>query len=202
MEYDLEPVPGLPGQLPKGEEILWQGSPDWTGLAERAFHVRGIAVYFGILLVLAIWNGSSLGILFTLVGGSAGVGLLYGLAWLSARSTIYTITNKRVVMRYGIALPKAINLPFSQIGGAAITRDRKGRADIPLMLIGKHRLGYLQFWPHARAWKLAKPEPMLRSLVDGDDVAKLLTDQLMAVQTSEAQSGNIQTSAATGALLA
>jgi hypothetical protein len=182
MEYDSEPIPGLPGVLPKGESILWQGSPDWVGLAERAFHVRGISVYFGLLLLLAIWNGSTMGVLFTIVGGAAGVGLLFGLAWLSARSTIYTITNRRVVMRYGIALPKAINLPFSQIGGAAITRDRKGRADIPLQLTGKHRLGYLQFWPHARAWKLAQPEPMLRSLVDGEDVAKLLFDRLIAAQ--------------------
>jgi hypothetical protein len=189
MEYDLEPIPGLPGLLPKGETILWQGSPDWMGLAERAFHVRGVAIYFLILLGLAIWNGSMLGAGMTVVGAAAGLGLLFGLAYLSARSTIYTITNRRVVMRYGIALPKAINLPFSQIGGAAITRDRKGRADIPLTLIGKHRLGYLQFWPHARAWKLAHPEPMLRSLVDGDDVAKLLADRLMAVQSQPAPKG-------------
>ncbi|MFT6571624.1 MAG: hypothetical protein ACJAWY_003349, partial [Sphingomonas echinoides] len=26
-EHDYEPIPGLPGLLPKDERILWQGAP-------------------------------------------------------------------------------------------------------------------------------------------------------------------------------
>ncbi len=183
-EYDHEPVPGLPGPLPAGEEILWQGSPDAIGLAQRAFHVRGFGVYFAILLILAMTNGTLVGIALTVAGTMAGMAILFGLAWLSARTTIYTITNKRVVMRFGMALPAAINLPFAAIGGANVAYDRQGRGDIPLTLTGKHRLGYLQFWPHARAWKLARPEPMLRSIRDAQSVVAILSQELARAHAS------------------
>ena len=49
-EHDFEPERGLPEPLPPGETVLWQGSPDWLLLARRAFHVRKVAVYFGLLL--------------------------------------------------------------------------------------------------------------------------------------------------------
>ncbi len=183
-EYDHEPIPGLPGTLPAGEEILWRGSPDWFGLAQRAFHVRGFAVYFAMLLVVSLINGTLIGIGLTITGAMLGLGILFGLAWLSARTTIYTITNKRVVMRFGMALPAAINLPFSAIGGANVAYDSKGRGDIPLSLTGKHRLGYLQFWPHARAWKLARPEPMLRSIKDATTVVAILSVELAKTHAS------------------
>ena len=183
-EYDHEPIPGLPGPLPAGEEILWQGSPDWMGLAQRAFHVRGFGVYFAILMIVAVFNGTLIGIGLTLAGTLGGMGILFGLAWLCARTTIYTITNRRVVMRFGMALPAAINLPFVTIGGANVAYDSKGRGDIPLMLTGKHRLGYLQFWPHARAWKLARPEPMLRSIKQAKSVVAILSAELARVHAS------------------
>ena len=173
-EYDHEPIPGLPGRLPEGEELLWQGSPDWVGLAQRAFHIRGMALYFAALMVWAVYNGTLVGIALTVAGTVLGLALIAGIAWFSARSTIYSITNRRVVLRYGVALQKCINLPFAQIGAAGIAKDTAGRGDIPLQLTGAHRLGYLQFWPHVRPWKLAKPEPMLRSLKDADAVVELL----------------------------
>ena len=37
-----------------------------------------------------------------------GASILY--AWLVARSTMYTITSRRVVMRFGIAVPVSFNL--------------------------------------------------------------------------------------------
>ena len=30
-EYDDEPIRGLPGELPQGETLLWQGSPEQAG---------------------------------------------------------------------------------------------------------------------------------------------------------------------------
>jgi Bacterial PH domain len=177
-EYDHEPIPGLPEDLPQGENILWQGSPDWRGMARGAFHIRGVAFYFAALLVWALVSGSWLGIGLTIAGSTAGLGLIVALAWLSARTTIYTITNKRVVFRFGMALQKCVNVPLTAIGGAGLSLDGAGRGDIPLQLSGAHRLGYLQFWPHARAWKLAKPEPMLRAVPDAAQVAELLGQAL------------------------
>lgn len=178
IEYDHEPVPGLPEQLPEGEHIIWQGSPDWRGMAKGPFHIRGVSIYFAILAGMAGASGSLLGLGLTVAGGTAGVALLALLGWLSARTTIYTITNKRVVMRFGMALQKCINLPLSSIGSAGLSLDRAGRGNIPLRLCGAHRLGYLQFWPHARPWRVAEPEPMLRAVPEGAKVADILAQAL------------------------
>ena len=51
-EHEFEASHGLPAALPKGERILWQGSPDVKSLTRHAFHVPKLAAYFGLLLVL------------------------------------------------------------------------------------------------------------------------------------------------------
>ena len=51
-EHELEAAPGLPEPLPAGERVLWQGKPDWKRLANEAFHVRQVAVYFALMLAL------------------------------------------------------------------------------------------------------------------------------------------------------
>jgi hypothetical protein len=179
-EYDLEPIRGLPGTLPEGEHILWQGAPSWKRLARDAFKTRWIASYFAGLLLWAAIDGNASGFAMTLAVGAAGLALLHLLAWLAARATVYTITNRRVVFRFGIALPKCVNLPMSAIAGAGLKRNADGTGDIPLALSGAHRLGYVQFWPHARPWKVAAPEPMMRALPDVAHVAALLSEALVA----------------------
>ena len=56
-EHEWEAAPGLPEPLPPGEKILWQGAPHWYALAVHAFHVRKLAIYFGLMLV---WQAISL----------------------------------------------------------------------------------------------------------------------------------------------
>lgn len=179
-EYDLEPIRGLPGNLPEGEHILWQGAPSWRRLARDAFKTRWIAAYFAALLLWAAIDGNASGFAMTLAVGAAGLTLLHMLAWLAARATVYTITNRRVVFRFGIALPKCVNLPMTAISGAGLKCNADGTGDIPLALSGANRLGYVQFWPHARPWKVAAPEPMLRALPDVARVAALLSEALVA----------------------
>ncbi len=55
-EHAGEPIRGLPGHLPAGEHILWQGSPDWRTLSRSALKAHWVAVYFG---GLAVWNVAS-----------------------------------------------------------------------------------------------------------------------------------------------
>jgi Bacterial PH domain len=179
-EYEIEPIRGLPGDLPEGEHILWQGTPSWRRLARDAFKTRWVAGYFAALLLWAAVDGNASGFAMTLLVGAAGVALLHVLAWLAARATVYTITNRRVVFRFGIALPKCVNLPMSAIAGAGLKRNADGTGDIPLALSGAHRLGYVQFWPHARPWKVTAPEPMMRALPDVASVAALLSNALLA----------------------
>ena len=173
-EYDNEPIPGLPGFLPKGEEILWQGSPDWKRLALSALHVRMVAVYFALLAAFGAVQGSWSGALITLGVGLLCVTILAMIAWGTARTTVYTLTNRRIVMRIGIALPKCINLPLSVIGSADLALHGDGTGDIPLSLNAPQRLGYIQLWPSARAWELATPQPMLRAIPDAQNVATMI----------------------------
>ena len=51
----------------------------------------------------------------------AAVALMFVVAWLTARATVYTITNRRVVMRIGVVLEVTFNLPVPRhrVGGAA-----------------------------------------------------------------------------------
>lgn len=182
-----EPIPGLPEELPEGERLLWQGSPDWKALALHVFHVRAVAIYFAVLLVWksteAVVSGAGAGeavAAATLVAlfGSAALGLLVLFARLIARSTIYSITSARVVIRAGVALPKAINIPFSKIGSAALALRKSGNGDIPLELTGPDRIAYLHLWPHARPWRLGRAQPMLRGLPDAAVVAERLAGAL------------------------
>jgi len=50
MEYEGEPVEGLPEQLPDGESMVWQGRPTVAAMAKRVFFVPHLAVYFGLLI--------------------------------------------------------------------------------------------------------------------------------------------------------
>ena len=183
-EHDYEPVLGLPEPLPAGERMLWQGAPDARSLARRVFHVRKVAVYFGVVGALqvagALADGEglreALGGLTLLVSVAAlAIGLLVLLAQLSARTTLYTITDRRVVMRVGIVLTMTFNLPFSRIASAGLRQHGDGTGDLPLEL-GEASIGYAHLWPHARPWRLGRPEPMLRCVPDAQRVGRLLAD--------------------------
>lgn len=184
-EHEYEPVHGLPEQLPAGEQLLWQGSPDWKRLAQRAFHVRKLVVYFAALMVLrlAVLLGGTptagevaLSMVWMAVLAVTALGLLTLLAWLSARATVYSITNRRIVMRIGIVLTLTFNIPFKRITGAGLHLEADGTGDLPLALTGEDRIAWLHLWPHARPWRLAHPEPMLRSVPRAAEVARLLTE--------------------------
>lgn len=186
-EYEFEPVRGLPERLPAGERLLWQGSPSWRALAIRAFHVRKVGIYFAILLawrLLVGWRDGEalreavLGAAWLVPLALAAIGFLCALAWLTARAAVYTITDRRVVMRVGVVLEIAFNLPLASIEGASVQVHRDGTADIPLELGAGDRIAYAHLWPHARPFRVRKPEPMLRCVPDGERVASVLAGAL------------------------
>lgn len=185
-EHDDEPIPGLPGLLPPGETILWQGSPEWRALARTAFHTRVIAGYFALLTLLALVNvvtngGAMTGVGITALLGVVGVALLHLLAWGSARTTVYTLTNRRIVLRIGMAVPKCINLPLGSIASVDLAERADGTGDLPLALNGAPKLGYVALWPHARPLRIGRPVPMLRSVAGASTVAALIARTCLAV---------------------
>jgi len=192
-DFDFEPVRGLPQMLPQGERMLWQGAPRWQDLAVHAFHVRKVIWYFAGLTLLAgalrLAEGESLAyaarpFLWLMPMGLVAAALLSGLAYLSARTSVYTITTKRVVMRIGMALPVTLNLPFNQIDGASLRVFANGSGDIPMKVTKKERIAYLLLWPHARPFNFAHPQPSLRCVARADDVANLLASALAGTATA------------------
>ncbi len=194
-EHEFEAAYGLPEALPAGEKLLWQGTPDWRTLARDAMHVRLLAVYFAAMLswraaVALLDGGGWLGALasiqllvpLTLIA----LALLCGLAWLVSRTTAYTITNKRVVMRVGIVLTVTFNIPFTHIQSAGLRPRGAGIGDIVLSLAGNDQIAYVHLWPHARPWHVKRTEPMLRALPNAQAVAQLLA-QALATSAGQAR---------------
>ena len=194
-EHEWEAAPGLPSALPPGEHVVWQGAPDWRSLAWHAFHVRKLAVYFALMLTVQAIN------LTAPAGGvdwkplmvaaslyATALLLLLGTAWMSARSTLYTLTNKRVVMRIGIVLTLTFNLPYKRIAGASLKPHAQGIGDLALALNPEDRIGWAHLWPHQRAWHVSQPQPTLRCIAQSQAVG----EQLLALWRAERQGEDLQ----------
>jgi len=188
-DLQIEPVRGLPERPPEGERILWQGRPDWRALARRWLRVRWVIAWFALL---AVWRGGAmaadgattteiLAVSVWFVGlCAAAVGVLSILAWVTATNTVYTVTTRRVAMRIGVALTVTLNLPYRWIASADLRQHPSGTGDIPLALSGEDKISWAVLWPHARPWRLSKPEPMLRCVPEAGRVATILADALRA----------------------
>lgn len=181
-EYEFEPIRGLPGNLPAGEHILWQGSPNAWAFARSALATRWIAGYFAALVVWAMVRGTLMGVLLTAGLGAVAVALALVFAVSVARTTVYTITNRRVVLRIGVALSKCINLPLSQLAAADLRAQGQGFGDISLALTTRSNLGYAMLWPHARPLQFGSPQPMLRAIPAAAEVAGVLARATAAVK--------------------
>jgi hypothetical protein len=188
-EHDGEPAPGLPERLPEGEKVLWQGAPRWQSLARRPFHLRAIALYFA---ALAVWGGASaaadgagagtvaLDALRVALVASLPLTTLLAVSVLAARTTLYTVTDRRLVLRVGVALPMAVNIPLGAVRSAGLRRRSDGTGDISLSLLPSRRVSFVALWPHVRPWRFSKPEPLLRGLPDADVAARALAAALAA----------------------
>jgi hypothetical protein len=198
-EHEHEAQHGLPEPLPAGEQLLWQGSPSWRLLARHAFHLRKLGLYFVALLAWAAavpfagrWfelasadtSGPAARALPLLVWyallAALALGLVAWIAHMAAQAAVYTLTDKRVVMRIGIVLTVSFNLPLKRIEAAEVRPLADGHGDIALLLEPQTRIGWLQLWPHARPWQLRRTQPMLRCVPDAERVAELLRSAWLA----------------------
>lgn len=181
-DHAPEYMPGIPAPLPEGERLLWQGSPRWQSLAVRALHVRKVALYFALLATWRIGDGLSAGqalpealVAGSLVAVPAGlaIGLLVLIAWQMGRTTIYTVTSERLMLRFGIALPMTANIPFTLVHSADLKVWGDGSGDIPVTVKAGSGVSGLLFWPHVRPWSFGNARPMLRGIPDAERVADL-----------------------------
>ena len=179
---------GLPAALPDGERILWQGAPSPASFVRQIIPTPLLVTYVAGLLAWCIATGVSTGQLADAVhnclvfGGLSAVALalMAGIAWLQARGTTYTITTARVVIDFGIAFEKAVNLPFSVVDAAALAEHGDGTGEIALKLTPGNSVPRLMLWPHLRPWHFGKAQPALRAITQASAVAQILGRALAA----------------------
>ncbi len=197
-EHEFEATHGLPEALPPGETLLWQGSPDAKLLAVQVLHIRKVALYFALLLVWRLASdlhdgaglgAALLGCLGMLAPITLGLGLIAGFAWLLARTSVYTLTSARVVMRIGVVLSITFNLPLKRIAAASL-RQRRRSGEIALALAGDDRIAYPHLWPHARPWHLRQPQPTLRGL-PAEQAQAVAAQLAQALRAAHAQAAAI-----------
>ncbi len=183
-DFAVEPVRGLPERPPSGELILWQGRPDAFALAQDALNLIWVGGYFALLAFWRVGVSSAdmpfaealpLAIPF-LISGLIAMAVLYGIALILARTTVYTITTARVAMRIGAALTVTLNLPFAKIASADLSTRRDGTGTIAFSTAGGVRLSYLVLWPHVRPWQIRMPLPSFRAIPDAANVARIFAD--------------------------
>jgi hypothetical protein len=192
-DFAFEPTRGLPAVLPKGETLLWQGAPNWKALAIGAYHVRKVAVYFLILLAWRVLSGVNeghsaaaiaTGCLWLLGLGSVALTLLSVLAYWSARVTVYSITNRRVLLRHGIAVQMTMNVPFDLLDSAGVIPRALGTGDLSMGVRKDQRVGYVVTWPHVRPGYFARPQPSFRALADAPQAGAVLQAAMLAYAAS------------------
>ena len=171
-------------KLMSGERVLWEGRPNWRAVARDVLHVRFVAGYFALMLIWefasdrsdgwgpldTLWRGTGLFVT-SLVALS--VGVLY--AWAIARTTRYTLTTERCILRYGVALTATLSVPLRRVALVGVHARADGRGDILLTPKPGRRLRYLNLWPHARPWRWSRAEPMLRGVPDVLSVAAAIS---------------------------
>jgi hypothetical protein len=195
-EHEFEPQFGLPERLPPSERLLWQGQPLPGIVARRVFHLPLVCAYFAVMLAWRVGAQLQDGVaLLAALSGSwvlallaaVAIGILAGLARLMASTTVYTLTDQRVVMRIGIVLTVTYNLPLKHLDAAHLLPLSGSQGEIALQLRGDTRIAYLHLWPHARPWLFARPQPMLRGLADAQAVSRLLSEAWAAVNAQAAR---------------
>ena len=194
-DYAFEPLPGVPAPLPDGERMLWRGRPAPLRLAVRAMHLRFVIGYFALLsgwqIAGAVHDEASFSTIAGTVGWTATLAatacaILGALGWVIAKNTYYTLTSRRLIVRHGVAMPMAINIPFAKVDAVDLRDWNDGTSDIALRLASDSRIPRLLLWPHVRQGRYRATEPMLRSVTDGARLARLVADAISAMEAGQA----------------
>jgi hypothetical protein len=196
----------LPSDIPPGERVLWFGRPETKSLWRRAYRADWVIVWFALATA---WNSGSalldkggdaalVAALVTLGLGAVALAILGLLAWLGARTTLYVITERRLVIKSGIALQIFINLPFSRIVAENVRVFADQTGDVSITLARGQHVSYIALWPSARPWRFVDPEPTLRCVPQAREVAETLGHALKALAEQARPDGDAAPADVTG----
>jgi hypothetical protein len=126
--------------------------------------------------------------------------ILSVMAWMIWRTTSYLITDRRVILKFGVALPATLDVPLNLVQHASVKVHSDGTGDIALALPPEQRIAPLLLWPHLKPWQINRPEPMMRGIENPEQVAEIFTQALSTTMTppSAAQANGPQSTLASG----
>lgn len=148
------------------ERILWQGKPD-----KRAYVLRGslVLIPFSILwLVLVIswisimafhnasWLSQARAVIVLLIG----LYLAFGRMWVAAKdadNSLYTVTDKRIVIRTGPFHPYTTEIPLADVRSVRLVYFKSGIGTIRIET-GQGRRNTL--------WCVRNPDVVYRAIQD------------------------------------
>lgn len=192
-DFDFEPVEGLPAKPPEGETVLWSGSPEKWQLGHQIFRTRVLAAIFLVLAVSSLFSNLyaapttgvlAIRALSIVIAGGLVVGFAVSWGWLVAINTVYTITNERIVIRHGVTMPIAINIPFAKVATASAKVRADGFGDISVALLDGNRVSGFAVWPHKRPWSWQGTAPAFKCVANASEVARTLHEALVAHVTA------------------
>jgi hypothetical protein len=188
--------------------MLWQGKPRWQSVALRVLHVRKLAIYFSLLLawyvVAKLAGGMAVRDVAIGTAELAGVALaplalMTGYSWAVGRTTVYTVTNRRVLMKFGVGFSITMNVPFAKIDGAALKLAADGIGDIALDIAPSESLSYVIVWPHVRSFFSGRTKPTLLALPDAERAAQVIGRALAASADMSVQASAVARAQTAGA---
>ena len=189
MEYKtkFEAPKNILDAIPDGESILWKGKPSLWGFSWNLFGLKWITFYLSILSVVSIARFFASDfhtafyidfLPFFLSGIFASI-ILIGLAAIQAYSTVYIITENRVIIKTGAALSFLIRMPFKKIKEVNLQKRGASIGTISFELFSKKRVPYVSCWPSVRPWKFKKTQPAFSCVRSVDEVATILRKTAM-----------------------
>jgi hypothetical protein len=189
MEYKtkFEAPKNILDAIPDGESILWKGKPSLWGFSWNLFGLKWITFYLSILSIVSIARFFASDfhtafyidfLPFFLSGIFASI-ILIGLAAIQAYSTVYIITENRVIIKTGAALSFLISMPFKKIKEVNLQKRGASIGTISFELFSKKRVPYISCWPSVRPWKFKKTQPAFSCVRSVDEVATILRKTAM-----------------------
>ena len=189
MEYKtkFEAPKNILDAIPNGESILWKGRPSLWGFSWNLFGLKWITLYLSMLSIVSVarffasdfYTAFYVDFLPFFLSGIFASIILIGLAAIQAYSTVYIITENRVIIKTGAALSFLISMPFKKIKEVNLQKRGASIGTISFELFSNKRVPYISCWPSVRPWKFKKTQPAFSCVRSVDEVATILRKTAM-----------------------
>ena len=153
MEYKskLEAHKNILDAIPEGESILWKGKPSFWGFSWYFFGLKLLAFYSIILSVVFaarltvtdFYTAFAVDFLPFLSSGILASFILMALAGIQSQSSVYIITENRVIIKSGAALSFLISVPFKKIKAVNLQKRKGSLGTISFELSSGKRVPYI-----------------------------------------------------------